>query len=72
MQAADPPHHFLLLNADTIVRPNAFKALTAFMDAHPEGSPAVALSNRMGSSSAQHFDSSLRRANSKATYAWGW
>jgi N-acetylglucosaminyl-diphospho-decaprenol L-rhamnosyltransferase len=35
MQSADPPQYFLLLNADTIVRPNAFKALIDFMDEHP-------------------------------------
>jgi GT2 family glycosyltransferase len=35
MQSADPPQYFLLLNADTIVRPNAFKALVDFMDQHP-------------------------------------
>jgi N-acetylglucosaminyl-diphospho-decaprenol L-rhamnosyltransferase len=34
MQSADPPQYFLLLNADTIVRPNAFKALVNFMDRH--------------------------------------
>jgi len=36
LQAADPPQYFLLLNADTIVRPNAFKALVDFMDTHPK------------------------------------
>jgi GT2 family glycosyltransferase len=36
MQSADPPHYFLLLNADTIVRPNAFKALVDYMDQHPK------------------------------------
>jgi hypothetical protein len=36
LQSADPPDYVLLLNADTIVRPNAFKALVDFMDAHPE------------------------------------
>jgi GT2 family glycosyltransferase len=34
MQSADPPQYFLLLNSDTIVRPNAFKALVDFMDQH--------------------------------------
>ena len=34
LQSADPPHYLLLLNADTIVRPNAFKALVDFMDQH--------------------------------------
>jgi GT2 family glycosyltransferase len=32
---ADPPQYFLLLNADTIVRPNAFNELVDFMDRHP-------------------------------------
>lgn len=36
MQAEDPPQYFLLLNADTVVRPGAFKALLDFMDAHPK------------------------------------
>ena len=36
MQSDDPPQYFLLLNADTIVRPNAFKALVDFMDQHPQ------------------------------------
>lgn len=36
MQSADPPQYFLLLNADTIVRPNAFEALIDFMDQHPQ------------------------------------
>jgi N-acetylglucosaminyl-diphospho-decaprenol L-rhamnosyltransferase len=35
MQSANPTQYFLLLNADTIVRPNAFKALVDFMDQHP-------------------------------------
>ena len=35
MQSADPPQFVLLLNADTIIRPNAFKALVDFMDQHP-------------------------------------
>lgn len=35
MQSAEPPQYILLLNADTLVRPNAFKALVDFMDAHP-------------------------------------
>jgi N-acetylglucosaminyl-diphospho-decaprenol L-rhamnosyltransferase len=35
LQSADPPQYFLLLNADTIVRPNAFKALVDFMDQNP-------------------------------------
>src|SRR6478736_8266711 len=36
MQSADPPQYFLLLNSDTIVRPNAFKALVDYMDQHPK------------------------------------
>jgi N-acetylglucosaminyl-diphospho-decaprenol L-rhamnosyltransferase len=35
VHSADPPQYILLLNADTIVRPNAFKALVDFMDQHP-------------------------------------
>jgi N-acetylglucosaminyl-diphospho-decaprenol L-rhamnosyltransferase len=35
LQSADKPQYFLLLNADTIVRPNAFKALVDFMDQNP-------------------------------------
>ncbi|MBR0697773.1 glycosyltransferase family 2 protein [Bradyrhizobium lablabi] len=31
-----PPHYVLLLNPDTIVRPNAFKALVDFMDQNPK------------------------------------
>src|SRR5262249_2966301 len=36
MQSADPPQYVLLLNPDTIVRPDAFKALVDFMDQHPK------------------------------------
>jgi N-acetylglucosaminyl-diphospho-decaprenol L-rhamnosyltransferase len=35
MQSADPPDYVLLLNPDTVVRPNAFKALIEFMDQNP-------------------------------------
>jgi N-acetylglucosaminyl-diphospho-decaprenol L-rhamnosyltransferase len=35
MQSADKPQYFLLLNADTIVRPNALKALVDYMDQNP-------------------------------------
>ncbi|WP_165250295.1 glycosyltransferase [Paludisphaera soli] len=31
----DPPEYVLLLNADTIVEPNAMASLVAFLDAHP-------------------------------------
>jgi N-acetylglucosaminyl-diphospho-decaprenol L-rhamnosyltransferase len=36
MEQPDSPDYFLLLNADTIVRPGAFKAMMDFLDAHPE------------------------------------
>src|SRR5260370_31948523 len=32
MESGDPPEYFLLLNADTVARPNAFKVLVDFMD----------------------------------------
>lgn len=35
LSSAEVPEYFLLLNADTIVRPNALKALVDFMDANP-------------------------------------
>ena len=35
LESADPPQYFLLLNADTVVKPNAFKALVDFMDQNP-------------------------------------
>jgi N-acetylglucosaminyl-diphospho-decaprenol L-rhamnosyltransferase len=35
LHSADPPQYFLLLNADTVVKPNAFKALVDFMDQNP-------------------------------------
>ena len=35
MQSADAPEYCLLLNPDTIVRPNAFKALIDFMEQNP-------------------------------------
>jgi N-acetylglucosaminyl-diphospho-decaprenol L-rhamnosyltransferase len=35
MESPDPPQYFLLLNADTVVRPNAFKALVDYMDQNP-------------------------------------
>ncbi|MDN3275937.1 glycosyltransferase family 2 protein [Frankia sp. RB7] len=35
LQSADPPDYILLLNADTIVRPNALKVLVDFMDGDP-------------------------------------
>jgi N-acetylglucosaminyl-diphospho-decaprenol L-rhamnosyltransferase len=36
LQSLDPPQYVLLLNADTIVQPNAFKALVDFMDHNPK------------------------------------
>lgn len=36
LQSTAPPQYVLLLNADTIVRPNAFKALVDFMDQNPK------------------------------------
>ncbi|MBI5263390.1 MAG: glycosyltransferase family 2 protein [Bradyrhizobium sp.] len=36
LQSAEPPQYVLLLNPDTIVRPNAFKALVDFMDQNPK------------------------------------
>jgi N-acetylglucosaminyl-diphospho-decaprenol L-rhamnosyltransferase len=35
LNQSNPPQYILLLNADTIVRPNAFAALVAFMDQNP-------------------------------------
>ena len=36
LQSNNPPQYFLLLNPDTIVRPNAFKILVDFMEQHPD------------------------------------
>jgi N-acetylglucosaminyl-diphospho-decaprenol L-rhamnosyltransferase len=36
LQSVEPPQYVLLLNADTIVQPNAFRTLIEFMDQHPE------------------------------------
>ena len=36
LQAANAPQYVLLLNPDTVVRPNALRELVAFMDAHPK------------------------------------
>ena len=36
LQWEDPAEYVLLLNADTVVRPNAFKALVDFMDQNPK------------------------------------
>ena len=36
LDSVDPPQYVLLLNADTIVRPNAFKALVDLMDQNPK------------------------------------
>jgi GT2 family glycosyltransferase len=40
MAQNDLPDYFLLLNADTLVRPGAVKALVDFMDRHPEAGVA--------------------------------
>lgn len=36
LNSAMPPEYFLLLNPDTIVRPNAIQILVNFMDTHPK------------------------------------
>lgn len=36
LQSATPPQYILLLNADTVIRPSAFRALVDFMDQHRE------------------------------------
>lgn len=36
LRSVDLPQYILLLNADTVVRPNAFRALVDFMDRHPK------------------------------------
>lgn len=36
LQSATPPQYVLLLNADTVIRPRAFRALVDFMDQHTE------------------------------------
>ena len=36
LQSDAPPDYFLLLNPDTVLRPNAIQALVAFMRAHPD------------------------------------
>ncbi len=42
MASADPPQYFLLLNADTIVAPDAIQLLVRFMDEHPQAGIAGA------------------------------
>ena len=36
LRSADPPQYVMLLNADTVVRPNSLRALVDFMDRHPK------------------------------------
>jgi len=36
LHSSDPPQYVLQLNADTVLRPNAFQALVDFMDRHPQ------------------------------------
>jgi N-acetylglucosaminyl-diphospho-decaprenol L-rhamnosyltransferase len=54
MQSIDKPQYFLLLNADTVVRPNAFKALTDFMDRNPKVG--------IGGSRLEHEDGTPQRS----------
>lgn len=70
MASEEPPDYFLLLNADTIVRPGALVALVAFLDQHPEvGIAGSRLENLEGIprstafrffNLASEFDSALR------------
>ena len=70
LASADAPRYFLLLNADTIARPGALKALVDFMDAHPQvgmaGSRLESLDGVPRStafrfySAASEFESALR------------
>lgn len=36
LKSTNPPPYFMLLNPDTVVRPNALKALVDFMEEHPD------------------------------------
>ena len=66
MQSADPPQYFLLLNSDTIVRPNAFKALVDFMDQIPRSAlPAADWKSRTARHSDPPSAFNRRSANSK-------
>jgi len=40
LESAECPEYFLLLNADTLVRPGAFSTLVRFMDSHPKAGVA--------------------------------
>lgn len=70
LASADPPEYFLLLNADTIVRPGALASLVNFMDRNPgAGIAASRLENPDGSdqgsayrfySVVNEFDRALR------------
>lgn len=72
MAGNDPPEYFLLLNADTVVRPKAFSTLVDFMDRTPEaGIAASRLENPDGSeqgsayrfySIASEFEAGVRLA----------
>lgn len=62
LQSLSPPQYVLLLNSDTIVRPNAFKALVDFLDNNPKvGIAGSGLENPDGSPqrSAYRFQSPL-------------
>ncbi len=56
LKSDDRPEYFLLLNADTIGRPGAFRELVGFMDAHPEvGVAGSRLENPDGSPQCSAF-----------------
>jgi N-acetylglucosaminyl-diphospho-decaprenol L-rhamnosyltransferase len=62
LQSPDPPQYILLLNPDTVVRPQAFKALIDFMDQNPKiGIAGSGMENPDGSPqcSAFRFQSAL-------------
>jgi N-acetylglucosaminyl-diphospho-decaprenol L-rhamnosyltransferase len=62
LQSPDPPQYVLLLNPDTLVRPQAFKALVDFMDRNPKiGIAGSGMENPDGSPqcSAFRFQSAL-------------
>ncbi len=56
LASADPPEYFLLLNADTVVKPNALKALVEFMDENPRiGIAGSRLENPDGTAQCSAF-----------------
>ena len=73
MQSADPPQYFLLLNADTIVRPNAFKALVDFMDQHPKvGIAGCRLEEPDGTPQRSAFNFQSPASEFEANIDWDW